>query len=301
MKKLLISIIFTSALFANMYDFKMVNITKNISCSIGEFEPPTKHNKANVSNVCYVDIGDSLVVIEPGPTYVFAKEFTQIIENKTGKKVSAVIGSNYHDDRIYGASYYKTRNIPFIAHTSMPNDIKKNTKKFKRLPQVLGKDTFTDTTLVYPSILVEDGYSIKGSKLEIKILKLSKVSDAPSDIVIYVPKEKFVFVGNIISNNRMIKYHYDSNLNGWLEALNKISKMDLKYIVPGHGDTFVRNSYKKTKEYLLTLKKVKKYYEDDVDITDIKIDFSAFKNRIHFKDLVNGNVKRYYEQLEWEE
>ena len=172
MKKLLISIVFASSLFANIYDFTMVDITKNISCSIGEFHPPSKQNKANVSNVCYVDIGDTLVVIEPGPTYIFAKEFSEMIEKKTGKKVSAVIGSNYHDDRIYGASYYKTRNIPFIAHISMPSDIKKNAKKFKRLPNVLGKETFKDTTLVYPNILVEDGYTIKGSNLEIKILKL---------------------------------------------------------------------------------------------------------------------------------
>ena len=301
MKKIiLINILIASSLFANMYNFNMKEITKNISCSIGVFHPPSKENKANVSNVCYVDIGESLVVIEPGPTYIFAKEFVSMIEKKTNKKVSAVIASNYHDDRIYGASYYKEKNIPFIAHISMPSDIKKNDKKFRRLPKVLGKDTFKNTTLVYPDTLVKDGYTIKGKNLDIKILKLSKVSDSPSDIVIYISKEKFIFVGNIIFNGRMIKYHYDSNLEGWLEALNKISKMDLKYIVPGHGDTFDNNSYKQTQQYLQTLKKVKALYEDDADINDINIDFSAFKNRTHFKDLVNGNVKRYYTQLEWE-
>lgn len=39
-----------------------------------------KTNKGFVSNVCYVDIADSVVVIEPGPTYVFAKELNSYIK-----------------------------------------------------------------------------------------------------------------------------------------------------------------------------------------------------------------------------
>ena len=98
----------------------------------------------------------------------------------------------------------------------------------------------------------------------------------------------------------MIKYHHDSNVQGWIEALTKIGKMDIKYIVAGHGDEFGKDSYKSTLQYIKALKQVKKLYENDVDISDIKIDFSAFKNRTHYKDLVGGNVYRYYNQLEWE-
>ena len=299
MKNLLLIFILSFSLYAKDYDIKLEKISSNIYCHIGKFDPPSKENKANVSNICYIDIGDSLVVIEPGPTYKFAKEFVELIENKTNKKVSAVIASNYHDDRIYGASYYRSKGIDFIAHKNIISDIKANPNKFKRLPKLLDKDIFKNTKLVYPNILVDDGYTIKGSKLDIKILKLSKISDSPSDIVIYVPNEKFVFVGNIIFTNRMIRYHHDSNLNGWLEALKKLSKMDLIYIVPGHGNNFSNTNYKDMVNYLNKLKQVKSYYENDVDILDINIDFSDFKNREHFKDLVNRNVSEYYNQLEW--
>ena len=73
----------------------------------------------------------------------------------------------------------------------------------------------------------------------------------------------------------------------------------LKFIT--HGNRFDKDSYKETLQYLTKLKDVKKCYEDDVDVEDIKIDFSSFSNRTHYKDLVNGNVRRYYEQLEWTE
>jgi len=299
MKVLLLCIVTSIILNANKYDIKLIKVTPNIQCHIGKFDPPSKSNKADVSNICYIDTGDSLVVIEPGATYNFAKEFVELIENKTNKKVSAVIASNYHDDRIYGASYYRSVGIDFIAHKSMINDIKSNQEKYKRLPLQLSKEVFKNTKLVYPNILIKNGYTIKGSKLNIKILKFSKVSDSPSDIIIYIPKDKFIFVGNIISTNRMIRYHHDSNIEGWLKTLKKISKMDLKYIVPGHGHDFSPNSYNDMIKYFNKLKQVKNLYENDVEIEDINIDFSKFKNRIHYKELVNRNVSEYYNQLEW--
>ena len=301
MKSTLLLIVFVIILNANEYKINLVKVTQNIQCHIGKFDPPSKSNKADVSNICYVDIGETLVVIEPGATYNFAKEFVELIENKTNKKVSAVIATNYHDDRIYGASYYRSKGIDFIGHKSMINDIKSNKEKYKRLPNELSKEVFKNTKLVYPNILVDDGYIIKGSKLDIKILKFTKVSDSPSDIIIYVPKDKFIFVGNIISTNRMIRYHHDSNIDGWLKTLNKISKMDLKYIVPGHGNDFSPSSHKDMIEYFNKLKQVKNLYENDVDRVDINIDFSKFKNRAHYKDLVNRNVSEYYNQLEWTE
>jgi glyoxylase-like metal-dependent hydrolase (beta-lactamase superfamily II) len=301
MLKLFGIILLSSVLFGNIYKFNPVKITSNITCFIGEFHPPTKQNNANVSNVCYIDTGKNLVVIEAGPTYFFAKEFAQMIEKKENKKISAVIVSNYHDDRIYGASYYKKRGIDIIGYKNIIDDINKNSEKFQRLPALLPKKIFKNTKLVYPNILVKNNYLIKGKNLDIKILKLSKISNAPSDIAIYVPKENFIFVGNIIFNNRMIKYHHDSNLEQWLEALKKLSSMGIKHIVSGHGDDFGKNSYKETKRYLETLQKVKKQYNNDIAMEDIKIDFSSFKNKTHYKDLVNGNVRRFYMQLEWEQ
>jgi len=301
MKSTLLLIVFVIILNANEYKINLVKVTPNIQCHIGKFDPPSKSNKADVSNICYVDIGETLVVIEPGATYNFAKEFVELIENKTNKKVSAVIATNYHDDRIYGASYYRSKGIDFIGHKSMINDIKSNKEKYKRLPTELSKKVFRNTKLVYPNILVKNGYIIKGSKLNIKILKFSKVSDSPSDIIIYVPKDKFIFVGNIISTNRMIRYHHDSNIEGWIKTLKEISNMNLDYIVPGHGKDFSTNSYIDMIKYFNKLKQVKNLYENDVEMEDINIDFSEFKNRTHYKDLVNRNINEYYNQLEWQE
>jgi len=73
-------------LSGNNYSLKPIEINSDITCVIGDFNPPTKSNKGFVSNMCYIDIGDSLVALDAGPTYSFAKEFYTLIKEKYPNK-----------------------------------------------------------------------------------------------------------------------------------------------------------------------------------------------------------------------
>ncbi|BFU78517.1 MBL fold metallo-hydrolase [Arcobacter sp. 15-2] len=305
MKKILLaSAVLASSLFANIYTLEPVKITKDTTCFIGDLNPPMKQNKGFVSNVCYIDIGDSVVVIEPGPTYNFAKELNQFIKTNTNKKVSHVIATNFHDDRYTGASFYKENNIPIIGHKTIVQELEENPDKFNRIPKVTTKEEYKNSKVVQPDILTDDKYIIKGSKQNIEILKLSDGSNSVSDIAVYVPKDDFIFAGNIIFNGRMIKYGKYSNVDNWIEALNNLKNMNVKYVLGGHGFEYDKNSYKPTLEYLTILRdSVKKAYEDDVDREELSpyIDDKKFNYYKHFKAISTSNPKRYYDQLEWVE
>jgi cyclase len=291
-------------LYADVYKLKAVNVTANIDCYIGDFNPPTKENKGFVSNVCTVDTGNSIVVIEPGPTYVLAKELNELIKKKYAKKVSYVIATNFHDDRYTGASYYKEKNIPIIAHKTIVKELKENPDKFNRIPRITSKDEYSNSKVVDADILIDDKYVIKGKSLNIEVLKLSKASNSISDIVVYVPSENFIFTGNIVFNGRMIKYAKYSNINEWIKALENLEKMNIKYVMGGHGKEFDKDSYKATLEYLKVLKKsVSKAYEDEVNRDNIYkyIDDKKFSYYEHYKVIAPLNAKTLYDQLEWEE
>jgi len=305
-KKLTIaSLLAGSSLMANVYDLKPITITKDITCVIGDFNPPMKSNKGFVSNMCYVDIGDSLVALDAGPTYIFAKEFNDIMKKKyPNKKVSAVVLSNYHDDRTMGASYFKSKGIKIIGYKNINDDIKKDPGHFERINHVTTKDEYKNTKITYADTLVENGYKIKGSKKTLEILKLSPVSEEASDIVIYSKDDKFLFTGNIIFNGRMLNYTKHSNVDGWIDALTKISKMDLKYILGGHGKEYDKNSYTRSLDYLKILKTdVKKAYNNNIDREDVKkyVRDSKFKGIQYYDRLNHSNINHYYDQLEWAE
>ena len=298
------SLIASTSLFANVYNLKPIQITKDITCVIGDFNPPMKSNKGFVSNMCYVDMGDSLVALDAGPTYNFAKEFHNIIKKKyPKKKVSAVVLSNYHDDRTMGASYFKSIGVKVIGYKNINDDIKKDPDHFERIIHATSKDEYKNTKITFADTLVDDGYTIKGSKKTLKILKLSPVSEEASDIVIYDKSDKFLFAGNIVFNGRMLNYTKHSNIDGWIKALTKISKMDLKYILGGHGKEYDKNSYSRSLDYLKILKTdVKKAYNNDIEREDVKehIRDAKFKGIKYYDKLNHSNINHYYDQLEWE-
>jgi len=294
----------TTMAVGNFYDLKPIKITKDISCVIGDINPPMKSNNGFVSNMCYVDMGDSLVVLDAGPTYNFAKEFHNIMKKEYPKlDVSYVVLSNYHDDRIQGASYFKEIGAKIIGHKTINDDIDENPNKFTRMKKRLNKEVVAGTKVIYADTLVDGGYKIKGNKKTIEIIKPSKISEERSDIAIYSKDDSFLFVGNIVFNGRLLSYKKTSNIDGWIEAIENLASMNVKYLLGGHGKEYNKDSYKASLEYLKILRDaVKKAYDDEVDVMDIKkyVKTQKFNYLNHFEQLNNANISTYYNQLEWE-
>ncbi len=290
---------------ANTYTLSPLSITKDITCFIGDFNPPTKSNKGFVSNVCYIDMGDSIVVIDPGPTYLFAKELHQQIQKThPDKKVSHVIVTNFHDDRLLGASYFQEIGIKIVGHKTINEDIQKYQGKFERIQKITTKAEYAGTKIIKADTLVDGGYTIKGSRKTLEIIKPSKVSEERSDIAVYCKEDSFLFAGNIIFNGRMLNYREASSINGWIEALENLKKRKAKYILGGHGKEYDTNSYRFSLEYLKVLKEdVSSAYKNEIEREDVKKTFrsKAFEKMPYFQQLNSNNINKYYDQLEWAE
>ncbi len=304
-KKISVGILVLSSLaFGDVYTFKPIKITKDISCVIGDLNLPTKENNGFVSNMCYVNIGDSLVVLDAGPTYKFAKEFYGLMKKEHPKlEVSHVVLSNFHDDRVQGAGFFGEKGAKIVGYKNLNEDIKENLDTFERMKMILNPEVLKGTTIPKADLLVENGYEIKGSKKTLTIVKPSTVSEEKSDIAVYSKDDSFLFVGNIVFNGRMINYTKNSSVDGWIEALENLAKMEAKYLLGGHGKEYDAKSYQTTLEYLNLLRDgVKKGYEDGVSAIEISkvVDTKKF-NFLHYYEQLNyGNIQNLYNQLEWQ-
>ena len=303
-KVVFILALLSSTMFADFYELKPIKITKDITCVTGDINPPMKENKGFVSNMCYVNIGDSLVVLDAGPTYNFAKEFYSLMKKEyPSLKVSSVVLSNYHDDRVQGASYFKELGAKIIGHKTINSDIDGNPSKFERMKTILSKDVYVNTKVIHADTLVEGGYKIVGKSKTLEIIKPSKISEEKSDIAIYSKDDSFLFAGNIVFNGRLLSYKKSSNIDGWIEAIENLSKLNAKYFLGGHGKEYDKESYKASLEYLEILRNdVKKAYDDGVDIFEVKkqVHTQKFSYLNHFEQLNSANITIYYNQLEWE-
>jgi glyoxylase-like metal-dependent hydrolase (beta-lactamase superfamily II) len=304
MKKIIfIYLTFTLSLIAKTYDLKPIQISKDIHCVIGDVYAPNKNNKGFVSNMCYVDIGNSIVVLDAGPTYKFAKEFYKLITTQyKNKPVSHVILTNFHDDRIQGASYFHEIGAKIVGYKNLNQDIQENSSKFDRMKNILSAEEYEGTKVILADTLVEDGYKIKGTTKTLTIIKPSVVSEEKSDIAVYSKDDSFLFVGNIVFNGRLLNYRKASSVDGWIEALENLAKLDVKNYMGGHGKEYDKDSYKPTLEYLKILKEdVSKAYEKEIESADVKqyVKTEKFNYLNHFEQLNYSNIQNYYYQLEW--
>jgi glyoxylase-like metal-dependent hydrolase (beta-lactamase superfamily II) len=302
-QKIILLLILPIFLFANFFNFKPLKITKDISCFVGDFNPVLKSNKGFVSNVCYIDMGNFLVLIDASATYNFAKELDAFIEKSTNKKIKFVIITNYHDDRLLGASYFKEKGVKIVGASNMPKLIKEHASKYDRVLKKLPKDLIKNTKVIIPDLLIKKSLEIKGKDKNIFVLKPSSATQSRADIIVYDPKESFIFAGNTIFNGRFVNYASDSDMDSWIKALKFIEKKDVKYVIGGHGKEYDKNSYKPTLEYLLMLKKqVQKAHDDDIDPVDLEkyVHTDKFKNIPHYDELYLRNARNYFDQLEWQ-
>lgn len=303
MKNIIFILVLPIFLFANFFDFKPLRITKDIQCVIGDFNPVLKSNKGFVSNVCYVDMGKFLVLIDAGATYNFAKELNTFIEKATNKKIKYIVITNYHDDRLLGASYFKAKGVKIIAASNVPELIKKHKAVYDRVLKNLPADLTKNTKVVDPDILVAKEYEIKGDQKSLFVLKPSKATQSPADILVYSPKDSFIFAGNTIFNGRFINYAADSSMDGWIKALEFIKNKKAKYVMGGHGREFDSNAYKLTLDYLKMLKiQVQAAHDKDIDPADLdkNIHTDIYKNIPHYEELHIRNARNYFDQLEWQ-
>jgi glyoxylase-like metal-dependent hydrolase (beta-lactamase superfamily II) len=57
---------------------------------------------------------------------------------------------------------------------------------------------------------------------------------APEDLIIYVPTENALFVGDLVFRGR-IPYVGNADSKGWLVSLDRIDQFKPKIVIPGHG------------------------------------------------------------------
>lgn len=291
--KYLLFVLVNTSVFSSTYILKPIEITKDVHCVIGDFNLLKPTQNKFISNICYIDIGDSIVLLDAGPSSVFAKElYTLIKKNYPNKSISTVVLSNYHPDKTTGALFFRKMGAKIIAHKTILLDMSHFKYQYK------------DIKPTKPDILVDNGYIIKGTTKTLQIIKPSIISQERSDIAIYSKYDDFIFAGNMIYNNSMLHYTEISHAKSWIEALEKIKSMNVKYIIGSQGKEYGNKSYQFTLEYLNILTHdVQKAYNNNIprDKLSNYVKTHKFKYLKNFTILNNNAIQMYYNQLQWDE
>ena len=300
MKSLLTLIVLFHSLLAYNYSLEPKNIQNTADCFFGLPEVMDEHNNGNISNSCFVDMGTSYLVIDSGPTYQYAREAYTKIKQKKNLPVSYVINTHIHDDHWLGNGYYKEQGaklIGSIAFKSLP--ILDKTRMQRRI----SKEVYKGTKQVFPTIFVDGENILYLNGKKVYINSVNHKAHTNSDLYIYIPSKRVVFVGDLVFNERLPSIR-DGDISGWIEALDNIKSMDVDYIIGGHGKVVSKKAVDFTYDYLNKIKKKILVLQDageDIGTAVDTVKMLEYKKVPFYNSIHKQNVETAYRTLEWED
>ena len=300
MKFFLLSALAFHSLFSFEYTLKPQKISGAIHCFFGAPEIMDTRNNGNMTNTCYVDLGESYLVIDSGPSYNYARDAHKTMRKIKDQKVSHVLITHIHDDHWLGNGYYKEQGALIIgpkifANTPPSSQI--------RMQKYISKEAFEGTSEVFPTQFIDGAKTLEIAGRKVELFAYDHPIHSQNDMTIFIPSLEVVFAGDLVFNERILSLR-DGDINNWLSALEDIEAKESKYIIGGHGSMFLRQSTQGTKEYLQEVKKfVSEAIEEGLDITDT-LERSHMPRFEHLKlyDIMHRqNVESAYRTLEWAE
>jgi glyoxylase-like metal-dependent hydrolase (beta-lactamase superfamily II) len=217
-------------------------------------EGGTGHINAGISNAGLF-VGDNSMIAFDGLGYPMqTKAF--IAESKKvsgGKPFSELIDSHHHGDHVAGNQFFVP--TPILSHPYCRDEVVKAAPKTPPTwPKAEGQaDGTEERRLVPPTVTFEDNlvYYIGGNRVEFRFVGPAHTW---GDLVAVVPEHKILF--------HLVPYCHNAHISKWMESMEKVMKMDVDTIVPGHGPVGGKKDLSESLEYFRFLKtEVKKRYD----------------------------------------
>lgn len=299
MKLLLILILLVKCVIAFDYKLEPYKVNDTTFCFFGLSEVMDERNNGNMSNSCFVDMGTSYLVIDSGPTYSYALQAYEKMKKIKNLPISYVVNTHVHDDHWLGNSYYSELGAKIVGshEFSLETEV-----EMTRMQKRISPEAFLKTTQIFPFIFVEDKKLLDFNAKKVELIRIHKQAHTKSDLIVYIPTEKIVFVGDLVFNDRIPSIR-DGNLKEWIEVLDSVRAMDVDFIIGGHGKIVDRSSIDMTYAYISTLRKeVALMLEDGEDIAYAveNVVMEEFKDIKFYDSMHKQNVEIAYRMLEWE-
>ena len=194
-------------------------------------------------NPSYVVTDDGVVVVDTPqlPTRALGMR----AEVEALGPVRYVINTEHHVDHIFGNYYFKGAGT-VIHHRGVAENFMVPTPildPFDYAAEAIPMSD-PDAAAIFPSreLYFEDPNRAKITftgdvELQVGFHTFNLIwtpGHTPGQIAVYVPEERVVFTGDTVFSE-VQTWVMASDVDGWIEALNTISRLDVDHVVPGHG------------------------------------------------------------------
>lgn len=278
------------------------------------------------SNAGAIETRDGLVVIDTQQNRALGERFRDALKASIGAPVRTVVNTHFHLDHIAGNMAFAE--VPIVAHDRTRDLLERELgpippqgvevvdtlakirmffgNNFESLVPDDKRQWFIDRVGASRPLTILGPTSTFTDRLEFKLpadtlhLEYWGPAHCDGDLVIYLKKAGVVFMGDLFFHGRF-PWFGDCDLNGWIAALDRVLKMDMKTVVPGHGVTATLKEVGQFRDLLIAVRDacdraIKLGWSEDAAARDIELpDYAAMQR---YKEWMPFNIRAAYRYLQ---
>ena len=283
-----------------LFDFSVTPIADNVYSIVSpSFGLPTPENKGWNSNSHFVVTDKGVLLFDTGSSEIIGNEIKKAIKSVTKKPVRWVVNSHSHADHWLGNAGFTDTGAEIIASEGavrvMKEDGQGPVDAFSRMT----KGATGTTHVKYPTLLLSQGEKRNIGGLDVEFI-LSNDAHSPGDILMWLPKQKILIGGDVLSSQWMPILTYHGNVPHLIETLYDVAKLNPEIVLTGHGNATSGKSIKRDADLVAGVwKRVKEGYGDNKKPAEIILTVSDELGTTYRPLYQNfdSEIKRYVELM----
>jgi len=305
MMKHLIAVLFfvVSLSAAAVTPLEVQQLSDNVYALVGDMDQRSDANLANNATFGVIVTDEGVVLVDPGGTYLGAKQIAETIKTITAKPVVLVVNSGGQDHRWIGNGYFKQHGARVIASEAAVADQKARLQdQMFGLQSLLSEKSLKGTEASYADETFTEKKSLQIGGVQLELLHVGP-AHTPGDTLVWLPQQQIAIAGDTVYVERMLGVGPMSKSSHWLEAFETLAALEPKWVVPGHGHaTTLEKAKGDTYDYLVFLREaVGQMLEEGIGMERIgEIDQSRFSYLKVYEQIKGRNAQQVYAEMEWE-
>lgn len=205
------------------------NVFSIVSPSIGL---PTPENQGWNSNSHFVVTENGVLLFDTGSSEAIGNKIKKAIQSVTDQPVRWVINSHSHADHWLGNAAFADAEI--IATAEAMATMQKYGQDDVAFYHKVTNGTIGTTHLVYPNLLLNEPLKRNFGGVEVELL-FANNGHSPGDILIWLPQQKVMIGGDVLSSDYMPLITDHGDIDGLINTLHAVAQRNPSIVLTGHG------------------------------------------------------------------
>lgn len=237
---------------------KVHEITKDVFAVTDLYHASGKRG----TNAGIIFTGNAVVFVDSGMTIASAEFLWETAYKKMNQKDlhPYLILTHHHSDHVFGMHLFREKGATVYAHSNVREFLEDDRGRYK---QFIVDNFFEDlekggkilgnVVLSLPDCLIEKDTVLFNGEVHV----LFTPGHVPSELSVYHPGSKTLFAGDTIYEGMLpnTRFGGSDEWRTWIFHLERLKKLDIDIIVPGHGKLCSKEEIDSNIDYLKRLLK----------------------------------------------